>query len=128
MGLTLGCWLCYSIGQFLHAFAQLNAIKTAHKASWKGTLQAVWWRLATRIFIATMVLLILEQHPDALYSLLKSIGFEPSGTSLYMSAPIAGIYGYAFDNILTYIPFLKGQVPIVDGDDVPPAQPEPAKP
>ena len=114
MGLTVGCWICYLIGTLLHAGLQIAAIANAHKQPWVETFRAVLLNLAARVFVATMVLMLLGQYPAALSNLIKLIGWEPSNTSLYMSAPMAGIFGYAFDNVLAFIPFLKSQVPSLD--------------
>ena len=114
----LGKWLCYVIGQALHAALQLSAIRKSHNQTWKVVLQGYALPLATRVFLCTMLFMLLVAHPDLLVPLLKFTGVDPTELTLQMSMPIAGFFGFGSDSLLSLfvskIPILKGQVPQLD--------------
>lgn len=116
-------WLCYSLGQYLHVAVQLRAIANAPNSHFSKSRQILadrWPNFAARMFLATMLFLLFWDNPGVLPKLLGYAGFTISQNladilSLPMSAAIAGIYGWASDSLLGYIPGLKSTVPSVNG-------------
>jgi len=113
-----GRWLCYIIGQGLHVAMQVGSVAKARKIARRALLAEIWPAISVRVFLCTMGFMLFEAHPDLLYKLITWTGLEPADTSLDMSAPVSGFFGFGSDALLSFmtakVPWLRREIPQVE--------------
>ena len=85
-----------------------------------AVLRSRWLPLAARLFLTTMGFLFIWDNPGAIPKLFEWIGWPlpekfAGLLAIPLTAPVAGIYGFASDALLGFIPGLRGVVPQIDG-------------
>jgi hypothetical protein len=120
--------LIYLLGWAFHVALQVDAIARSGKTAYakrRQVLAYLWPRIAARAFVATMLFLLVWQHPELIQRAASLFGYQigkdESGViSFPMNNAIAGLYGFFSDSLLGYLPFLKGQLPAVEPPMPPP--------
>lgn len=112
----------FNVGHLLHVGLQVDAITRSET----NTIDSRWFvvhqnafRLAARYFVSLMIFLFAWNHPGALPALLGYMGVSVSENfkgilTLPISAPLAGMIGFSIDSLLTYVPWLKNQLPPIE--------------
>lgn len=117
--LIASAYTLFVVGYLLHMMLQIDAIVRAKNnaafSRWT-TINQNLFPLLARFFISLLVLVFLRSNPQYLAALLSLIGIPATNVVIStQSALFAGAYGYCADSILAFIPWLKNQVPQLNG-------------
>jgi len=122
----------FVVGYLLHAGLQVDAIARAKNNPLNSRMHVIaqnWIRMAARLFVSLMLFLWAWHNPSLVPTLLGYFGISLGAgavaiLTIPMSPPVSGIFGFASDSLLAYIPILKNALPAVD---VAPNPPEASK-
>lgn len=112
----------FVIGYLLHAAIQIDALARSDmnqfKERWVIAEQNMF-RLASRFFVSLMSFLFLWHYPAMVPKIVTMLGFNLSENAIAvmtipMNPPVAGMMGFAVDTLLTYVPWLKNQLPPIE--------------
>ncbi len=111
---SLGVWLLYLLGQFLHVLLTANLAvhsKINGIGSFATYFRTRWIPIACRFFLTTLTFVLIWNNPD-LFDIERFV--KTTATRI----AIAGILGWfsdsAFDKVLSLIPWLQKELPAVD--------------
>jgi hypothetical protein len=123
-------WAIFYVGQILHAALQIDSIAKKSGKLRRTVFSLTWVPLAFRVGACTVVFGFVFSYPTFIPQIAKILGHplgpdESSVLALPVNNALALAYGMFLDSVLGYIPFLKSQLPDVNGVAASPPPPAP---
>ena len=116
----------YFVGQMVHAVLQIDSIARSGKSGYTRLqiLAIVYPRLIARIFVPTMLFTMVWGNTDLIVKIAGLMGYTVGSSIAFILAIVmgtglpgwsfAGLMGYMSDSLLSFIPWVKGQLPTID--------------
>lgn len=112
----------FVVGYLIHMLLQADSIARAANNPLNTKFAVIkqnWPRMLARLFVSFLLFAWAWKNPSAVPSVLGFFGVTISANAtailtIPISPPVAGIFGFAVDSLLAYVPLLKNALPPVE--------------
>lgn len=114
----------FAVGYLIHMLLQVDAVARSKNNPTNLRMKVIeqnWIRLLARFFISLLGFLWIWHNPSMAPTILGYFGVNLSANAiaimtLPISPTIAGMFGFAIDSLLAYVPILKNALPPIEMD------------